>query len=168
MVFNRKLKGELVEYGLQLNLHDPCVANMITTSNRLLMVLWHVYNLMIQCGGLFEVTKLLRYLTNIHGDKIVAHRDKCHFYLGMDLDFNKEGMFAVSMMPYIDTIVKKFCETITSSDPTPYLGNLFKVREQSEAKCLPEEQVVSSITQWHSFCSLPQEPDETLQPQYHP
>jgi hypothetical protein len=28
--------------------------------------------------------------------------------------------------------------------------------------------VVSSITQWHSFCSLPQEPDETLQPQYHP
>ena len=95
-----------LDYGLQLNPFDPCAANMITMSNRLLTVLWHVDNLMIQCSDLFKITKLLRYLTRIYGDKEVAHRGKCHSYLGMDLDFEKEDVFAMSMIPYIDTIMR--------------------------------------------------------------
>ena len=58
----------------------------------------------------------------------------------MDLDFSENGVFKCSMIPYIDTIFSDFPEAITTSAPSPHTDNLFKVRDEEEAKYLPEKQ----------------------------
>ena len=60
----------------------------------------------------------------------------------MEFDFHEKGVFAVSMIPYIDTIIEDFPKEISSSAPTPYTNNLFKVREENDAKYLPDEQAL--------------------------
>ena len=77
-----------------------------------------------------EVTKLLLYLMNIYGEKnFLVTCGKKHEYLGMDLDYSEEGVFKVSMVPYIDKIHEDFPEAIEKSAPTPHTDYLFKVRE---------------------------------------
>ena len=58
----------------------------------------------------------------------------------MDLDYSEEGVFKVSMIPYIDKIIEDFPELIDKSAPAPHNDYLFKVRDEDEAKYLPEEQ----------------------------
>jgi len=60
----------------------------------------------------------------------------------MDLDFSEKGVFGVSMIPYIDTILDDFPEEITRSSPCPHNQNLFRIRDEAKAKFLPEEQAV--------------------------
>ena len=60
MLFYRKLKRKLIEYGFELNPYDACVANMDTPRDQM-TVLWHVDDLKISCKDSFEVTKLLHY-----------------------------------------------------------------------------------------------------------
>ena len=103
-------------------------------------VLWHVDDLKISCKDNVAITKLLVYLSGIYGDNIVVRRGKQHDYLGMDLDFSEDGIFKCSMIPYIDTIHEDFPEAITTSAPSPHTDNLFRVRDEEEAKFLPEKQ----------------------------
>ena len=42
-------------------------------------------------------------------------RGKKHRYLGMDLDFENEGMVKVSKIPYVEEIIKTFPEEIGNS-----------------------------------------------------
>ena len=46
------------------------------------------------------------------------------------------------MIRYINKIFEDFPEEITGSAPTPHTDNLFKIRDEAEAKFLPEEQAV--------------------------
>ena len=89
------------------------------------------------------MTKLLMYLKGIYGEKnfSLTRGDK-HEYLGMDLDYSEKGVFKVSMIPYIDKIHEDFPEFIDKSAPAPHNDYLFKVRDEDEAKFLPEEQAV--------------------------
>ena len=47
------------------------------------------------------------------------------------------------MVPYVEQVIEDFMEPITSSSATPATENLFKVREDSQKKVLPEEQAVA-------------------------
>ena len=160
LLFYRKLRGELEEYGFQVNPYDSCVANMMvprsstdakpaeegTTDNNDLVqltVLWHVDDLKISCVNNLEITKLLLYLKGIYGDKITINRGKVHEYLGMTFDYTEDGVLRVHMIPFIDTILSDFPEVVTKSAPSPHTDNLFRVREESEARYLPEEQAVA-------------------------
>jgi hypothetical protein len=134
--------SELIEYGFEMNPYDPCVCNKITKDGSQLTVLWHVDDLKISCKNGWEITKLLLYLRKIYGNKITVHRGKSFTYLGMDLGYSEKGVFTVSMIPYIDTIIKDFPEEITKSSPCPHNQNLFRVREESEAKFIPEDQAM--------------------------
>ena len=69
-------------------------------------------------------------------------RGKQHECLGMNLDHGDEGVFKVSMIPYIDKIHKDFPEAIEKSAPSPHNDYLFKIRTGDEALYLPEEQAV--------------------------
>ena len=138
LLFYRKLKRELVEYGFKVNPYDPCVANMDTPGGQL-TVLWHVDGLKVSCKDSLEVTKLLAHLDGIYPN-LVAHRGKKGDYLGMNLDFSEDGVFTVDMIPYIKGIIKDFPEEITRKSPTPHADHLFKVRDEKDAKYLPEEQ----------------------------
>lgn len=98
----------------------------------------------------FEVTKLVRYLEKIYG-KVVVHRGKVHDYLGMDLDFRDEGYLNIGMFKYTNNLIDEFPEELGATANTPASDHLFKVRDEAEAKFLPEEQAIV----FHSFtCSL--------------
>eukprot|EP00804_Cyclotella_cryptica_P012627 CCRYP_016918-RB/>CCRYP_016918-RB protein AED:0.45 eAED:0.45 QI:0/-1/0/1/-1/0/1/0/80 len=58
LLFYKKLKKELEEYGMVMNPYDMCVAKK-DTANGQLTVLWHVDDLKISCRDKYEVTKLI-------------------------------------------------------------------------------------------------------------
>ena len=169
LLFYRKLRGELESYGFTVNPYDPCVANMMVPKPNAgtsrsgeesttvedprsvgeaspdesemvqLTVLWHVDDLKISCVNNLEITKLLLYLKRIYGSTISINRGQTHEYLGMTLDYSEDSVFRVTMIPYIDTIMEDFPEEITKSAPSPYTENLFKTREESDARFLDED-----------------------------
>ena len=142
LLFYRKLKSELIAYGFKLNPYDGCVANKETPGGQL-TVIWHVDDLKVSCEDKFEVTKLLLYLRDIYGEKNFSYtRGKKHEYLGMDFDYSEEGVFRVSMIPYIDKVHQDFPEVVEKTAPSPYTDYLFKVRDEDEAVYLPESQAI--------------------------
>jgi hypothetical protein len=87
-----------------------------------------------------EVTKFEKWLNSTYGVTVAEHRGKVHNYLGMILDFSKDGHVMVNMTEYIHTIIAEFPEKITGIRTTPAADHLFRVREETEACPLPEEQ----------------------------
>jgi len=145
ILFYRKLRKELEDYGFEINPYDPCVANKMTECGKQITVLWHVDDLKISCENDFEITKLWSYLNKIYGGNMKIRRGTHHEYLGMDLDYSEPGVFKVSMIPYIDKIHEDFPEEITSGAPTPHADYLFKIRDKNDPKyrALPEEQALA-------------------------
>jgi hypothetical protein len=86
--------------------------------------------------------KLLLHLKKIYGEKISITCGKHFTYLGMQLDYSEPGIFGMSMIPYIDSILEDFPEEIIKSSPCPHNQNLFRIRDQNEAKYLPEDQAM--------------------------
>ena len=119
LLFYRKLRKEFEQYGLVINPYDPCVANMETKSGKQLTVVWHVDDLMGSCEDDFELTKLSCYLAKIYGPKLTMHMGRKHDYLGVDMEFRKDGTLGVSMVPYLKNIIAEFPEVITGKSPTP-------------------------------------------------
>ncbi len=54
LLFYRKLRKELEDYGFEVKPYDPCVANKVTEGGKQMMVIWHVDDLMV--GGPVEKT----------------------------------------------------------------------------------------------------------------
>ena len=61
----------------------------------------------------------------------------------MDLNFECKGKVKVSIVPYMEGIIKNFLEEVgTSTTATPAADHLFQVRNVKEAKLLPKEQAI--------------------------
>ncbi len=101
LLFYRKLQKEFEAYGLQVNLYNPCMANMETKSGKQLTMIWHGDNLMASCKEDFKLTKFLCYLGKIYGTKLSMHTGRKHKYWGMDMEFNKDGMLEVLMIDHL-------------------------------------------------------------------
>eukprot|EP00804_Cyclotella_cryptica_P030821 CCRYP_015076-RE/>CCRYP_015076-RE protein AED:0.49 eAED:0.25 QI:0/-1/0/1/-1/1/1/0/834 len=141
LLFYRKLRKELEEYGMEMNPYDMCVANKDTKHGQL-TILWHVDDLKLSCRSKVEVTKLICYLRNIYGDKMTIERGGKRKYLGMNLDFTEPGVLQVDMSHYVKEILTDFPEKIEKTSPTPHSDSLFTVKEEDEAKLLPEEPAI--------------------------
>jgi len=63
--------------------------------------------------------------------------------LGMHLDYSEEGKCKITMSPYTQDIIDSFPEEIVGISTTPAADHLFKVRDEGDAKKLPEEQAVA-------------------------
>jgi hypothetical protein len=59
---------------------------------------WHVDNLMVLCVEDSELMKILCYLGDIYGPKLNMHTGKKHDYLGINMEFNDDGILDVSMI----------------------------------------------------------------------
>ena len=91
LLFYRKLQKELEDYGFEVNLYDPCVANKMTTSGKQMTFVWHVDDLMGSCEDDSELTEFSCYLAKIYGSKLTMHTGRKHDYLGFDMEFRKDG-----------------------------------------------------------------------------
>jgi hypothetical protein len=139
LLFYKKLVKYLENYGFDINPYDPCVANMMVNGKQL-TVIWHVKDLKVSHVDAFELTKFASYLSSIY-EGLAVHRGKKHNYLGMDLDYSERGKLKMSMINYINNVLKEFPEHLGASTATsPAAEHLFKVRDESEAQLIPEEQ----------------------------
>jgi len=143
LLFYRKLRKELEDYGFEINPYDPCVANKMSTSGKQMTIVWHVDDLMGSCEDDFELTKLSCYLARIYGPKLTMHTGRKHDYLGVDMEFRKDGTLGVSMIPYLKNVIAEFPEIISGKSPTPAADHLFKVRDEKDAKPLEEERALA-------------------------
>ena len=112
LLFYRKLRKELEDFGFTVNPYDPCVANKDVGDGKQLTVIWHVDDLMGLCVVDFELTKLSCYLANIYGPKLTMHVGNKHNYLGVDLEFKQDGRLDVSMVNYLKNVIEAFPEQI--------------------------------------------------------
>eukprot|EP00804_Cyclotella_cryptica_P021177 CCRYP_001489-RB/>CCRYP_001489-RB protein AED:0.45 eAED:0.38 QI:0/-1/0/1/-1/0/1/0/491 len=143
LLFYQKLVKDLEAFGFELNPYDPCVANKMVNGEQMTLT-WHVDDLKVSHKDAFELTKFILYLARIYGDKITVNRGKYHDYLGMDLDYSVPGKLRVSMIKYVDKILKDFPQAITKTSSTPAADHLFQIRDAEEVakqeKFLSEEQ----------------------------
>ena len=141
LLFYRKLVGDLEAYGFTINPYDPCVANMDIDGSQMTVV-WHVDDLKVSHKKAIEITKLAMYLDDIYPG-LKVNRGKIHDYLGMNLDFSEDGNCKVSMIPYLNELLRDFPELLGAIATSPAADHLFKVRPEGEARLLPEEQAIS-------------------------
>ena len=102
---------------------------MTTRNGSQLTAVWHVDNLMVSCVEDFELTKFLCYLGDIYGPKLNMHNRKKHDYLGMNMEFKNDRTLDVSMIKYLQDIIKDLPEVITGRAATPSADHLFNIRD---------------------------------------
>jgi hypothetical protein len=108
-----------------------------------MMLVWHVENLMESCEDDFELTKLSSYLAKIYGLKLTMHTGRKHDYLGVNMEFRKDGTLGVSMIPYLKNVIPEFPEIISGKSPTSAADHLFKIRDEKDVKPLEEERALA-------------------------
>ena len=73
LLFYRKLRKELGDYGFEINQYDPCVANKTNEDGKHMTLIWHVDDLMASSEGNFDRTKFSCYLAKIYTKINDAH-----------------------------------------------------------------------------------------------
>ena len=66
-----------------------------------------------------------------------------HNYLGVNMEFRKDGTLEVSMIAYLKNVIAEFPEIISRKSPTPAADHLFQIREEKDAKPLKEERALA-------------------------
>ena len=91
--------------------------------------------------------------------EMTVHRGKKQDYLGMTLDFSKDGAFVVDMKDYLKEILKYLPEDMNGTATTPVADDLFKVRDN--AFKLNKKEWNFSIVWWHNCYLLHSAVDQT-------
>ena len=103
-------------------------------------IIWYVDDLKVCHLSKEAVTAFAVKMSEIFGPKTTISRGRVHQYLGMDMDWSQQGTLIVSMIKYLQKIIKAFPEVIKSTSPSPAGDHLFKVREEADHKLRLEEQ----------------------------
>jgi hypothetical protein len=144
LLFYLKLRGDQEEFGFKMNQYDPCIANKMVNRKQM-TVTWHVDDLKASHEEEIELTRLVLFLATKYGDKITVKRGMVHDYLGMDVDYSREGVVQLSMMNHLEKIFSDSPEEIRRSSSSATSDHLFQVRDREETdrlgKFLPPEKV---------------------------
>ena len=81
-------------------LKSPHMTRVLPTANKMvndkqMTVIWHAYDLKVAHVDPKENTKFTNWMKNIHSEKLTIHRGKIHDYLGMDMDWTKDGQVSI-------------------------------------------------------------------------
>ena len=133
------MRGDLEGLGFKINLYDPCVENKVINGEQLTVV-WHVDDLEVSHKDENVVSAFCVKMSQLYGSGTKSSWGKVDYFLGMDLDWSRDGVFIVSMIKYLQKIIDDFPEEIRTTRATPANENLFKIREEGEQQFLPEEQ----------------------------
>jgi hypothetical protein len=147
--FTKKLRGDLIGEGFDINPYDPCVANK-TVDGAQLTVCWHVDDLKASHAQSHVVDEFIDWVKSTYGTigEVKVTRGKILTYLGMILDYSKTGQVIVDMTQYVGYMVKSFptaClegKTITS----PWNDNLFKVEDGSKRLSSDRSECFHAVT----------------------
>ena len=110
-----------------MNPYDACVANK-TVKGKQLTVTWHVDDLKISHVDNSVVEDFIEQMNMEFGKESPMNisRGNVHDYLGMNLDFSKQGELGVDMRAYIDVMLSDAPEDMKGAAVTPAASHLFK------------------------------------------
>ena len=131
LLFYWKLWDDLEWEGFKVNPYDLHVANKQINGDQMTVV-WHVDDLKISHKDPWEVTKMAIFVSKIYGDVKVQCWKKLD-YLEMHLDYTTPSEVKISMVPYMQNIMKGFPEEIMSTANTPVVKYLFEVWEDTKS-----------------------------------
>jgi hypothetical protein len=129
LLFYKKLSGDLIKYGFEINPYDPCVANKMV-NNHQLTVSWHIDDLKVSHMDTKTVDDFVLWANDTYGQlkPCTTTRGKIHEYLGMKLDYSVEGQVAIDMVDYVKSMVTFFPKELEKPKvATPWTDNLFMV-----------------------------------------
>jgi hypothetical protein len=114
LLYCRKFSESLTEEGYVANAYDPCVWNKVIKGKQS-TICFHVDDCKISHKSVQVNDNTIDWLrcdyesifTDGSGETKVA-RGKVHTYLGMRLDFTTDGVVKVSMIDYIDDVIKEW------------------------------------------------------------
>ena len=147
--FYNKLRSDLEGNGFVVNPYDPCVANK-DANGKQMTVIWHVDDLKLSHVDESENTKFAKWMKTMYGEKLTVHRGKIHDYLGMDMDWSKDGKVTISMIEYLYRILDEFIDEITKTSATPSADHLFKIRENATRHNCPRNLRFFLTTRWRN------------------
>ena len=134
LLFYKKWRDDLVKIGYKLNPYDPCIANK-TINGKQHTIAWHVDDLKISHVDPKVNDDFIKWVDELYGDdeigRVKATRGKTHDYLGMILNYEKEGEVEVDMKYYIQNMIQMFKHELNDKYKTPANESLFKTNKKS-------------------------------------
>jgi hypothetical protein len=135
LLFWRNLSGYLIEQGFVLNPYDECVANKIVSGKQCTIV-WHVDDLKISHEDKSVVESVVALLQKKYGSDdapVTVTYGKVHDYLGMTLDYSRDGKVTINMAQYVTEFLRNVPDGMgKGTSVTPAAGHLYEVRSDAE------------------------------------
>jgi Reverse transcriptase (RNA-dependent DNA polymerase) len=161
LLFYKKLSGDLVGYGFNVNPHDPCVANK-EINHAQLTVSWHVDDLKISHRDAKVVSYFVEWIKQMYGkiSEVKVKRGKVHDYLGMKLHYDVQGQVSIDMIDYVQNMLEGFPQNqIEKASKTPWNDNLFKVESKSVELSDSERELFHTVVAQGLFLCKRARPD---------
>jgi hypothetical protein len=135
------------ELGFEVNPYDSCVVNKVIDGKQC-TILWHVDDLKLSHVKQEVLETIANKINKKYGQQtpIVIHRGKVHDYLGMTIDYSEEGKVKFTMPDFVDGILEEAPMDMDGIAVTPAAGDLFTVREDSDALDGPHADTYHRLT----------------------
>ena len=121
------VRKTLLDAGFTQNPYDQCVFNRGPLASQTTVCLY-VDDLMITGVNSTDVENVVDLITGVY-KTVKVNRGKLHSYLGMTLDFSKDGDCKITMDGYVDEVLRFLGVTGTAASPAS--ATLFDVRDTS-------------------------------------
>lgn len=140
--FWEQILDDLIGLGFTVNPYDWCVANRIV-NGRQQTVGWHVDDFIITHEDENVNIGLVDWLQEKYGKlaPLTVQQGNLHEYLGMTVDFSRNGSVVISMVDYIERFLSESPEDFSGEASTPAAKHLFEV-DDSAAKLDTERAVL--------------------------
>ncbi len=158
LLFYKKFIKDISKLGFKLNPYDPCIANRIINKKQHTIV-WHVDDIKSSHVDSKVNDKFEQWVKETYEEKgigkVKVTRGKIHDYLGMTLDFSTPGQVKITMIDYIEKMLKDFQELqdIGAITATPAADHLFNVRDNCKKLTEYEAQHFHNMTARALFLS---------------
>jgi len=109
LLWYKKLRKDLEEEGFEFNPYDPCIANRMVRGKQH-TIRFHVDDLLSSHVDSKVNDMFYKWMNETYGSlkEVTCTRGKVHTYLGMTLDFTRQGKVKVRMDDYVDRMLAEF------------------------------------------------------------
>ena len=121
------------ELGFITNPYDWCVINKVINGDQC-TIGWHVNDLKISHVDEVITESIVEVIGNKYGKEapLVVHHGPIHEYLGMTIDYTKQGKVCFNMPNYIDQLIDEIREALATGVATsPAANHLFNTNDDA-------------------------------------
>ena len=123
----------MTELGFVVNLYDSCVVNKMINRKQC-TIIWHINDLKLSHIKQNVLEELMDRLNSKYGQimLLIVHQGKVHDYLGMTIDYSKDGKVKFSMPDYVQGVLDGAPPDMDRVAITPAASNLSSIRPDAD------------------------------------